>query len=255
MCETNSTQQQITPPLQTKIVIVDGEKRLGANILRDLWNRVTNRTDVQRQSPRVDNRAMRRYLQHYDNQVTDLAEQLSSGRITTAEWERQMRREVSSLHITADAVGRGGLQNMTTEDLNRVNRQVEDQTQYLERWRRQMDDGDFPIDDPARIRQRGLTYGQNADVTLNRAALSIRGIPELPAEPKDGTTSCLYNCYCRWNVVTLDASKGDYNAFWVIDPSRENCPECIRRAGAWSPLEIRGGVVNQSQANRAGLYT
>ena len=252
-CE-NSTTKAEAPTLWMVEAGDSAIKRFGTQTLRRLWDRITNRGRVPRQSPRVDNQVMRRYMRHYEQRVSELANDLADGSISVRDWGQAMEREISSLHLTADAVGRGGLDNMTIDDLQRANQNVDNQLSYLNRWQRQLETGEAPLD-AERIRRRAMDYAQNADVTLNRAAMAVRGIPELPATPKDGTTSCLYNCYCSWRIDDIDVDAGDYDAYWVIDRSRDNCPECIRRAAAWSPLRIRGGVVDRVQANRPGLYT
>jgi hypothetical protein len=238
LCKTQKKSQAI-PPAQPQIDIE--AKALGVQTLRRLWRRVTGSRQRETRTPTVNDRAFRQYLRHYDRQVTQLGEQLASGAIDVTEWLQRMESEIASLHLTADAIGRGGLSNMTVEDLNRVNRQVADQNTYLQRWARQLQDADEQEINPSAMRRRALMYAENANATLGQATVSAMGMPELPAQPKDGTTDCLTNCYCRWSIRDVDGD-GNWDCYWIIDRSRDNCPQCVARAAAWSPLRIRGGV-------------
>lgn len=65
----------------------------------------------------------------------------------------------------------------------------------------------------------------------------------LPAMPGDGTTQCLTNCKCAWNVVPVDEEAGDYDAYWVYGATEHHCQTCRERESQWSPLQIRGGVL------------
>jgi len=65
----------------------------------------------------------------------------------------------------------------------------------------------------------------------------------LPAMPGDGTTACLTNCKCAWNVVTVDEAANDYDAYWVYGATERHCQTCRERESQWSPVQIRGGVL------------
>lgn len=63
----------------------------------------------------------------------------------------------------------------------------------------------------------------------------------LPAMPAEGT-QCRTYCGCYWEVVTVDEEKGHYDAYWRRGKD-DSCQTCRQRAADWSPLQIRGGVL------------
>lgn len=60
----------------------------------------------------------------------------------------------------------------------------------------------------------------------------------LPAMPTQGT-QCLSNCGCEWQVVTIDAAAGDFDAYWRRG-KQDSCPTCLERERLWNPVQIRG---------------
>lgn len=50
------------------------------------------------------------------------------------------------------------------------------------------------------------------------------------------------NCKCSWEVVEVDADAGDYDAYWRR-ASDDSCQSCLEREARWSPVRIRGGVL------------
>ncbi len=60
----------------------------------------------------------------------------------------------------------------------------------------------------------------------------------LPAMPGDGSTQCLSNCRCQWDITTVDEANGDYDCTWQRNVN-DSCQTCIERAREWAPLQIR----------------
>ena len=77
----------------------------------------------------------------------------------------------------------------------------------------------------------------NGDVVKTSDKLAL-GLP-LPAMPRDGTSQCLSNCGCAWEIAELDGD-GNYDCTWQLGKT-ENCQTCRQRAADWSPLQIRDG--------------
>lgn len=63
----------------------------------------------------------------------------------------------------------------------------------------------------------------------------------LPALPHDGTSQCLTRCRCKYDIVTLDDTAGDYDAYWRLGATETHCQQCKQRASDWSPIKIRSG--------------
>lgn len=78
----------------------------------------------------------------------------------------------------------------------------------------------------------------------------------LPSMPSDDSTQCAEfhrRCNCKWDVVPIDPSKGDFDAYWLLGPDaddvhidedivleRGHCQTCIVRSEGWNPIRIRG---------------
>ena len=59
---------------------------------------------------------------------------------------------------------------------------------------------------------------------------------QLPAYPGDGSSECMVNDKCYWDV-RLDIPNGQVLATWVRTAA-ESCPTCIKRAVEWNPYTI-----------------
>lgn len=88
------------------------------------------------------------------------------------------------------------------------------------------------------------------------ATATVKGVPALPAYPKDGTTQCLTNCKCKWRLEYVKGRFGaitEVRAFWVLSPV-ENCPTCLCRATRWNPLtfiRLPNGTWEQRESGAA----
>jgi len=214
-------------------------KAWGRETLRRLWGVISNVFDRRTRVPRIQDRAYRRYLNHYARRADELAKQLANGDIDLQAWRNGMADEISSLHLTADISGAGGLSNYTQADMQRVQRKVDEQLSYLDNWTNELRNMDEY--NPDAIRSRAMLYGGNATSTVQNAYTQALGIGDLPAYPGDGTTQCLTNCKCAWKPVKLPG-EGNWDVYWDLGIA-EHCPTCKAREAAWNPLQIRGGVI------------
>lgn len=217
---------------------------------RNLFSRIRERLTAPTVTsvPRVDMRGFARYTEYFNQRCETLARDLASGRLNVDTWRDAMRVELERLHTTARVVGRGGIDGMSAADIDAINAQVSRQAEYLNAWA----DGlrkETELDARA-ITNRARLYAGNANETLQSSTVARLGLPELPAYPGDGTTECMVNCHCRWQIRKL--SDGDYDVTWVLGRA-EHCPTCQARARAWSPLQVRAGVIQPF--NRSGLFT
>jgi hypothetical protein len=85
---------------------------------------------------------------------------------------------------------------------------------------------------------RAEMYAKSIQTPYWRGA--TRMLP-LPAMPGDGTTQCLTNCKCAWNVIPVDEEAGDYDAYWIYGATERHCQTCRERQSQWAPVQIRGG--------------
>lgn len=222
---------------------------------RRLWSQIEGTSTPPRPTgtlPRLNSEDYKKYQTYFNTRVQTLADDLASGNLTVQQWKNQMAREIERLHLTAGILGRGGLDAMSRDDLRRINRAVGSQLQYLDNWSWELrsDIRQGKVLSSGQIAARGRMYGGAANATMQDAALARAGIPELPARPGDGSTDCLTNCKCKWQIKKV--GDGDWDCYWRLSPA-EHCPTCLARAKAWKPLRIRGGVIQPFDS--AGLFT
>ena len=91
---------------------------------------------------------------------------------------------------------------------------------------------------PAQIMAQARMY--SGAIRASAFTALTRGLP-LPAMPCEGTL-CHTNCKCSWSVTDIDAEAGDHDAFWIRG-AKDSCQTCIIRAQEWSPVRIRGGIL------------
>lgn len=212
---------------------------------KQVWAEVRNTStgSLVEQPPKVNQGAVATYRQYFDKRVTDLASRLANGDITVNQWQRSMGEEIERLHLTAWAIGRGGVNGMSQRDLRDVQRKIGEQKGYLDAWAGQLRQQRNRSEafSEAWIASRGRLYGGAANATIWQANTAAIGIPRLPQYPGDGKTRCRTNCKCSQKIVKLRGD-GNFNVFWKLGTA-EHCPNCQALARQWNPLKIRGGKI------------
>jgi len=84
---------------------------------------------------------------------------------------------------------------------------------------------------------RAAMYARSIQVPYWRGKTKL--LP-LPAMPGDGSTACLTNCGCAWDVSQV--GEDSYDAYWRRAKS-DSCQGCVQREQEWAPLKIREGVL------------
>lgn len=159
-----------------------------------------------------------------------IMDRLAAQEITIQQAEALLRAELRTLHINAATLGRGGRHAMTAADWQRVHQRINAQQRYLHRFMQQVAAGEKSL---AQARYQASLYAEAASATYEEARAAAYGLI-LPAYPGDGTTECLTNCRCRWEIVdTGDA----WRCFWRLARA-EHCATCVTRAATWNPLEF-----------------
>lgn len=191
--------------------------------------------------------AMRALQGEFNRRVTAVAEALATGRIDIDAWQAAMQAELRRYHLAAGVIGYG---RSDAAAIALGSQRAAEQITYLNTWADELRDGRFPVDSASRLRQRARLYAGAGEATMMRGITRSSGMPDLPAYPKDHSTDCRHNCYCRWDIRQV--GRADWDCFWRYDPARDNCKQCPRRARVWSPLRIRDGVIQPYDA--AGLF-
>lgn len=158
--------------------------------------------------------------------VTEMAEMLGDGRLNVRDWTLLMRDEIKDVYIQQYVAAKGGLSQMTQRDWGSIGGMLRDQYRYLDRFARQVADGEVPA---SRVATRARLYTTSSKEAFERATQRVMvagGMTEVhwrlhPAEhcedcvafaamgwqpiasrpygdaiPGSGHTRCLTNCAC-----------------------------------------------------------
>lgn len=148
-------------------------------------------------------------------------------------WDRAMQKAIRMAYLQQAVAGTssGREDLLGASDRARVEANIEAQYGYLDGFvadvRTALKDGaslDF-------VKARALLYAKAPESEYWRQATSHL---DLPAMPRDGSTECLSNCQCSWD---LECGNGEVRATWVLGQA-DHCPTCKQRAAEWNPLII-----------------
>ena len=163
-----------------------------------------------------------------------MAGALAERDITLGQWERNMREQIKEQYVQQYLLGRGGRDLMTAEDWGSIGGSLAEQYSWLNKFSAQIATGELS---EKQIAARSEMYLHSAREMFEKARSRAQGAPELPAYPGDGSTICLTNCRCFWE---LEKRPDRWLAYWRITAA-ESCATCIERAGEWAPYELPVG--------------
>ena len=164
--------------------------------------------------------------------ISTASEGLSSGVLSVGDWQALVREELKATYIQEYVLGRGGLEQMTQQDWGSIGGMLAEQYRYLDDFAAEIASGNLT---QAQVEARLAMYFDSSSEAFERANARAHGVPELPQYPGDGSTRCLTNCRCHWEIEETD---GGWEARWILDPAAENCDDCIENAQKWNPLVI-----------------
>lgn len=167
-------------------------------------------------------------------EIEALTSDVAGDQITPIYWQREMEAALTRYHQAAYMAGSGA---PTMNDTARkfVSATVKAQLDFL---------NGFVIDIQG---EREWQKGWNARAAMYADAIKTpywkgaTNVLPLPAMPADGT-QCLSNCKCSWEIAVVDEAAGDYDAYWRRGAD-DSCQTCLEREARWSPVQIRGGVL------------
>lgn len=171
-----------------------------------------------------------------------IAEQVSTGGVNTTEARALIREELKREYIRQATAGRGGRSEMTQSDWGRVGAMLKNQYQYLDGFMSDIDNMNLT---EGQIRARLNMYFESSSQAYETFNAIAHGIDPtlLPHYPGDGSTICMTNCKCYWDLKPRYTSGVliGYDCFWTRT-IEESCPDCIARASEYNPLEIRFSI-------------
>jgi hypothetical protein len=200
-----------------------------------------------------DLEALQNMLEERIKQITDNL--LASGEAVTPAavdaWERAMIKALAEYHQAAAVIAGQSLADAQEDAYKQLSATIGLQLGYLRDFANQMrqsaSDGQLGIavespaagyQSPAQIAARAQMYAGALRGTYFAAA--TYGLP-LPAMPCEGTL-CHSNCKCSWEIIEIDDAAGDYDAYWRRG-AKDSCQTCRIRESEWSPVRIRGGIL------------
>jgi hypothetical protein len=173
------------------------------------------------------------YIVAKQGMASQLAMRLAQGDMTVGQWQAAMRADIKSTIIDEYALGHGGRKTMTQAEWGRVSGLCREQYRYLDGFARAVADDTLS---EAQIRARSIMYHDGAGVhAFEYGRSQALGVPKLPAYPGDGSTVCLSNCRCHWDIQPVE---GGWDCYWLTAGGKI-CPDCTTNASKWSPLEVR----------------
>ena len=160
-----------------------------------------------------------------------LAEQVFTGALDIGSWEVEMRSLIKEMYTSASAIGKGGWDAMSFQDWGRLGTPVREQYKYLKGFAADIAEraDDVTL---SYIRARARMYGNSAGYVAELMQASEDLLQYLPWLPKDGSTECLVNCKCFWELKVIATKKTfkTVRATWRLRPA-EHCTDCVDRNG------------------------
>ena len=175
------------------------------------------------------------YMHEQSGWMANAGKALVDGDMRLNSWVLDFRQRLKTVYIDQYLQARGGRNAMTQEDWGRLGGLLKNQYEYLNRFADDIAAGKLSA---KQIAQRGDLYFKSARQAYERAQEISLGMPRLPAYPGDGSTVCLSNCACTWDIRETET---EWLATWTLGPT-EHCPDCDRRSREWAPLRLPKGV-------------
>jgi hypothetical protein len=161
--------------------------------------------------------------------LRDLTQRMATGDLTVQQWERESRDAIRDTHAVQYTFGRGGLNAMTPDDWQAVNRLADQQAAYLRRFARDAASGTLS---EAQIEARANLYLAASRQAYERGRAAAWNV-DLPTYPGQGTI-CKAACKCAWSLVDTGET---IEATWMRHAD-DSCGTCLQRASAYAPLVI-----------------
>ncbi len=193
--------------------------------------------------PASNTQALDRLIERQRTKLQSITDRYLDTRINERQWFRQIVNAINAGNIAASALAVGGIDNLSQDDQQAIERENERQIAYLNRFRRNLS-----ILSPAEIRNRSGLYAGAITTRYWTAHTRAQGLV-LPAMP-GVRTSCHSNCKCNWDIRKLSGD-GNWDCYWRIS-AVESCPECLQRQRVFNPLQVRNFIVQPF--NPSGIY-
>lgn len=162
-----------------------------------------------------------------DSELKDITARYQAGQISSNDWRDESLAVIAGLYVAHWLFGKRST-TLTAQERAKLDAIIQSQREYLDKFAEQLRD----IDGSETIRRIKM-YANSSRQAYEMAR--VYGIADLPAYPGDGSSECLSNCRCHWDIQVSDSN---LVAYWRIDIA-DNCPTCKQRAQDWSPYIVR----------------
>lgn len=154
------------------------------------------------------------------------------------DWYDEIMRQLRRYSIAAGLAGSdiGSSMDMPEDQQRALMQDLATQRDFLSQFRAEIQ---AAAEWQAGWNARAEMYAKSIQVPYWRGKTKMLPLPALPG---DGTTQCLTNCKCAWNIEQLDGD-GNYDCYWIYGATERHCQSCRERQSQWAPLRIRDGVL------------
>lgn len=175
-----------------------------------------------------EDNALDQSIKEKSDAVAELAYQVKSEEIDEHEWQKRLFEILVLAYIQHWILGSRN-QTISSDVSKIIESLLNSQLEYLNEFR-----NDLPELTISEVVSRSRMYISSSRQAYERG----KTFPlELPAYPGDGTSECLTNCRCAWELQS--STGGKILAFWRLNEA-EHCKTCVTRAGQWSPYILEG---------------
>lgn len=164
-----------------------------------------------------------------------LADRLAEAKLDVGAWERAMREAIKSIFGAQYLLGRGGINAMQSADWDRLAELVQEQYGFLGGFTDEVAAGKLSA---PQVTIRAQLY-VGSSVQAHEAGKAAAWDVDLPAQPGDGSSECMANDRCSWQLRRR--KDGAVEATWVADLDKRTCKTCRKRAKDWNPLVLWPG--------------
>ena len=196
--------------------------------------------------PEIDRDKVEKLIAQFARNSQKRTADLFAGTIDSDQWFNAMAAQIKRNRLAARAIGAGGFQNLTEDDIASAQRAARRELTYLTEFRKALENGTIS---EKQALVRVAQYGGGAREQAERGFQDAIGLPALPAQP-GVRTQCHKNCKCSWRIDRLPGA-GNFNCDWIRSPV-DSCDTCKRREQVFNPLQIRNGIIQPYSTS--GIY-
>lgn len=152
---------------------------------------------------------------------------------TVQQWTLDMRELIKNTYRAQYELAIGGRENMTQADYGRLGGILAEQYRYLQGFAEDIAAGRMTL---SQAMYRARMYINSSTQAFERARAAGYGL-DLPQYPGDGSTQCLTNCKCEWDIQ-FDEETFTFSCYWRLGYA-EHCPDCLDAEKIYSPYVVQ----------------